>query len=140
MKEITSVHNTAVQLLRELQKPRARRENGLFVCESAKLVGEAVTLRLAQALFIEKGREVEYAPMIEQAESAGCELYVVSTAVMQAVSTAKTPQGVAFGGSSRSTGCRIPATSARFCARRMRRGLTARSSAQAARISTAQRR
>ena len=94
MKEITSVHNTAVQLLRELQKPRARRENGLFVCESAKLVGEAVTLRLAQALFIEKGREVEYAPMIEQAESAGCELYVVSTAVMQAVSTAKTPQGV----------------------------------------------
>ena len=32
--------------------------------------------------------------MIGQAESAGCELYVVSTAVMQAVSTAKTPQGV----------------------------------------------
>ena len=94
MKEITSVHNAAVQLLRELQKPRARRENGLFVCESAKLVGEAVALRLAQAFFIEKGREAEYAPMIEQAESAGCELYVVSTAVMQAVSTAKTPQGV----------------------------------------------
>ena len=153
MKEITSVHNAAVQLLRELQKPRARRENGLFVCESAKLVGEAVTLRLAQALFIEKGCEAEYAPMIGQAESAGCELYVVSTAVMQAVSTAKTPQGVVCtaripsrrrrwrgGGSSRSTGCRIPATSARFCARRMRRGLTARSSAQAARISTAQRR
>ena len=54
MKEITSVHNAAVQLLRELQKPRARRENGLFVCESAKLVGEAVALGLAQALFIEK--------------------------------------------------------------------------------------
>ena len=47
MKEITSVHNAAVQLLRELQKPRARRENGLFVCESAKLVGEAVALRLS---------------------------------------------------------------------------------------------
>ena len=30
MKEITSVHNAAVQLLRELQKPRARRENGLY--------------------------------------------------------------------------------------------------------------
>lgn len=94
MKEITSVHNAAVQLLRELQKPKARRENGLFVCESAKLVGEAVALRLVQALFIEKGREAEYAPMIEQAEGVGCELYVVSTAVMQAVSTAKTPQGV----------------------------------------------
>ena len=32
--------------------------------------------------------------MIGQAESMGCALYVVSTAVMQAVSTAKTPQGV----------------------------------------------
>ncbi|MFR5795417.1 MAG: hypothetical protein ACLUI3_07585 [Christensenellales bacterium] len=50
-------------------KTEARRENGLFVCESAKLVGEAVALRLAQALFIEKGREAEYAPMIGQAEA-----------------------------------------------------------------------
>ena len=58
MKEITSVHNAAVQLLRELQKPRARRENGLFVCESAKLVGEAVALRLAQARKLIAGRQL----------------------------------------------------------------------------------
>lgn len=94
MKEITSVHNATAQLLRELQKPRARRENGLFVCESAKMVGEAMTLNLARALFVETGREAEYAPMMARAESAGCEVYVVSRAVMQAVSTAKTPQGV----------------------------------------------
>lgn len=94
MKEITSVHNAAAQLLRELQKPRARREHGLFVCESAKMVGEAVALHLAQTLFVEKGREAEYAQMAAQAESMGCALYVVSQAVMQAVSTAKTPQGI----------------------------------------------
>lgn len=70
MKEITSVHNAAVQLLRELQKPRARRENGLFVCESAKLVGEAVALRLAQASLSKRGARMNDAPMIEQAESA----------------------------------------------------------------------
>ena len=90
MKEITSVHNATVQLLRELQKPKARRENGLFVCESAKLVGEALSLHLGQALFVEKGREDEYAQMLARAENAGCELYTVSGAVMQAVSTAKT--------------------------------------------------
>lgn len=94
MKEITSVHNAAVQLLRELQKPKARRENGLFVCESAKLVGEAITLHLCHALFVEKGREEEYARMTRQAEDAGCQLYVVSPAAMQAISTAKTPQGI----------------------------------------------
>lgn len=71
MKEITSVHNAAAQLLRELQKPRARREHGLFVCESAKMVGEAVALHLAQTLFVEKGREAEYAQMAAQAESMG---------------------------------------------------------------------
>lgn len=69
MKEITSVHNAAAQLLRELQKPRARREHGLFVCEAAKMVGEAVALHLAQTLFVEKGREAEYAQMAAQAES-----------------------------------------------------------------------
>ena len=71
MKEITSVHNAAAQLLRELQKPRARREHGLFVCESAKMVGEAVALHLAQTLFVEKGREAEYTQMAAQAEQHG---------------------------------------------------------------------
>lgn len=93
MKEITSVHNAAAQLLRELQKPRARREHGLFVCESAKMVGEAVALHLAQTLFVEKGREAEYAQMAAQAESMGCALYVVSQTVMQAVSTAENAAG-----------------------------------------------
>ena len=138
MKEITSVHNAAAQLLRELQKPRARREHGLFVCESAKMVGEAVALHLAQTLFVEKGREAEYAQMAAQAESMGCALYAVSQAVMQAVSTAKTPQGVVCT-------AKIPeppktAMLGRFCARRTRQGLTAQSSGPAVRIYMARRR
>ena len=153
MKEITSVHNAAAQLLRELQKPRARREHGLFVCESAKMVGEAVALHLAQTLFVEKGREAEYAQMAAQAESMGCALYVVSQAVMQAVSTAKTPQGIVCTAKIPEPpktltgkrivaldGVRIPAMLGRFCARRTRQGLTAQSSGPDVRIYMARRR
>ena len=75
LKEITSVHNSVVQLLRALQKPKARKENGVFVAESAKMVREAIELGLCRMLAIESGREEEYA-------------------VMQAASTAKTPQGI----------------------------------------------
>lgn len=63
------------------------------MCESAKMVGEAVALHLAQTLFVEKGREAEYAQMAAQAESMGCALYVVSQAVMQAVSTGENAAG-----------------------------------------------
>ena len=94
MKEITSVHNSVVQLLRALQKPKARKENGVFVAESAKMVREAVELGLCRMLAIESGREEEYAALIEKAEQAGCETLLFSSAVMQAASTAKTPQGI----------------------------------------------
>ena len=94
LKEITSVHNSVVQLLRDLQKPRTRRENGLFVAESAKMVGEAVDLGLCRMLAIQNGREEEYAALIQKAEQAGCETLLFSSSVMQAASTAKTPQGI----------------------------------------------
>lgn len=45
-------------------------------------------------LAIESGREEEYAALIEKAEQAGCETLLFSPAVMQAASTAKTPQGI----------------------------------------------
>ena len=61
MKEITSIHNPAVLALRELQRPRARREQGLFLCESAKMVREALALSLCRTLSVERGRETDYA-------------------------------------------------------------------------------
>ena len=42
MKEITSVHNPQVQSLKELQKAKGRREAGLFLAESMKMVREAI--------------------------------------------------------------------------------------------------
>lgn len=94
LKEITSIHNSAVQVLRELQKPRVRREKGLFLAESVKMVREALALSLTRTLVIDKARAEEYADMIAKAQEGGCEVLLVTSAIMQAVSEAKTPQGV----------------------------------------------
>ena len=67
MKEITSIHNPAVLALRELQRPRARREQGLFLCESAKMVREALALSLCRTLIVQRGREADYAREIDAA-------------------------------------------------------------------------
>jgi len=95
MKEITSVHNPAIQALKELSKPRNRREAGLFLAESMKMVREAVDHGLCRTLIIQKDRAAEYESLIAQAEESGCEGLLVTAAVMQAVSEQKTPQGIA---------------------------------------------
>ena len=86
MKEITSIHNPAVLALRELQRPRARREQGLFLCESAKMVREALALSLCRTLIVERGRETDYAQEIGQADAQGAQVLLVTTPVMQALS------------------------------------------------------
>ena len=95
MKEIASVHNPAVLALRELQKPRARREQGLFLCESAKMVREALALSLCRTLIVQRGREADYAREIDAAQAQCAQVLLVAPPVMQALSEAKTPQGIA---------------------------------------------
>lgn len=95
MKEITSVHNPQIQFLRGLQKAKNRRESGLFLAESVKMVREALMLSLCRTLIVNVKRTDEYADMISMAESAGCEVLLVTDAIMQALSEAKTPQGIA---------------------------------------------
>ena len=59
MKEITSVHNPQVQRLRELQKAKYRRESGLFLAESVKMVREAIALNLCRTLYVDGRRQQE---------------------------------------------------------------------------------
>lgn len=94
MKEITSVHNPQVQKLRELQKAKGRRETGLFLAESVKMVREALELGLCQTLIVDGARHQEQAALIGRALESGCEVLLVTPAIMQAVSEQKTPQGV----------------------------------------------
>ena len=93
-KEITSVHNPAVQALRELQKARARRETGLFLVEGVKMVDEALASGFCRTLVAEPQVLRADADRVSRAEAAGCEVLAVSRAVMGAVSEAKTPQGI----------------------------------------------
>ena len=94
MKEITSVHNPQVQALRDLQKARNRRETGLFLAESMKMVREALALSLCRTLVVDTKRQADYADLIAEAEKAGCEVLLVTAAIMQAISEQKTPQGI----------------------------------------------
>lgn len=94
MKEITSVHNPQVQRLRDLQKAKGRREAGVFLAESAKMVREAVGLGLCRTLIADAARAADYADLIERTQAAGGEVLLVTPAVMQAISAQKTPQGV----------------------------------------------
>ena len=94
MKEISSVHNPTVQELKDLQKAKARRERGLFLCESAKMVREALALSLCRTLIVERGRESDYAQEIAQAEALGCDVLLDTPAILGAISEQKTPQGI----------------------------------------------
>ncbi len=95
MKEITSVHNPQIQRMRELQKAKARREAGLFLADSVKMVREAIDLSLCDTLIIDKGRAQDYAELMQRAEETGCEVLLVTGAIMGAISEQKTPQGIA---------------------------------------------
>ena len=94
MKEITSVKNPQIQAIRELQKARNRRETGLFLAESMKMVREALALHLCHTLIVDAKRQEEYRALIGEAEADGCEVLLVTEAIMQAVSEQKTPQGI----------------------------------------------
>ena len=64
MKEITSVHNPQVQRLRELQKAKGRREAGLFLAESVKMVREAIALGICRTLIVDESRREALAELI----------------------------------------------------------------------------
>lgn len=94
MKEITSVHNPQIQFLRGLQKAKNRREANLFLAESIKMVREAIALRLCRMLIVDSRRQDEFTEMIAKAQEGGCEVLLVTPAIIQAISEQKTPQGV----------------------------------------------
>lgn len=95
MKEIDSVRNPDIQALRRLSRPRERQEAGLFLAEGAKLTGEALSLGLCKTLLVNKNSFSKFEEIVRTAQLAGCEVFLVSDAVMHAVCEAKTPQGVA---------------------------------------------
>lgn len=99
METITSRHNPLVAHLRRLASSGSyRRERGEFLCDSPKLLHEAL-LHGAELLTVAATRGMTLPDGIH----AGVRLVEVPEDVMQLISPAKTPQGVVFT-------CRLPRT------------------------------
>ena len=99
MEIITSRHNPLVAHLRRLASSGSyRRERGEFLCDSPKLLHEAL-LHGAELLTVAATRGMALPDGIH----AGVRLVEVPEDVMQLISPAKTPQGVVFT-------CRLPRT------------------------------
>ena len=94
LKEITSVHNPEIRMLRGLERAKERRESGLFLIEGVKMTAEAVSAGLCRILLIESDRQNDYTGLLRTAEERGARCVSVSRSVLQAVCTAATPQSV----------------------------------------------
>ena len=137
-KKITSLANPLVKEIRALQQKKHRDETGLFIAEGQKLVRDALDgdwpvdmLAYAAASASEAG----IGALAAETKAAGGTVLEVSAQVLEKITRRENPQNVvgvfkqrfapeaaigakAFGW--RSTGCAIPAISARSCAQSMR--------------------
>ncbi|MEW6718083.1 MAG: RNA methyltransferase [Chloroflexota bacterium] len=93
---ITSPQNPLIQRIRRLQdKPRARREAGLFIVEGVRLCEEALSAGWIPhlALYTEdlsaRGQVI-----VQQAEKMGGETHIVSGSAFRAASDTESPQGI----------------------------------------------
>ncbi len=95
MERITSLQNPLVKSLKKLHTPAARREAGLFLVEGIKLCEEALEngVRIRYCLVGEDDRARSLA-----ARCTDADCYSVSDAVIEKLSTAKTPQKIVMVG------------------------------------------
>ena len=98
MTRISSVHNPAVKYVRSLERGRTRREEGVYLAEGVRLVGEALTTRQTAPLVL-------YDPDLLKRSAVGTSLlaaipdwaersYEVEPAVLTAAAQTETPAGV----------------------------------------------
>lgn len=113
MQEITSVQNPYIRQLRQLNKRSARRAQGAFFVEGIKMVQEALRYAQVRAVLCDKELWGQWDEVLAQAEGRGIALYAVTEHVIEAISEAKTPQGIValveFPGEERPCGANIVA-------------------------------
>lgn len=90
---ITSLQNPQVKIWRSLNRSRAARtEHGLFLAEGEHMAAEALNANRAKALLIDERALEKYDPLAKR--SPAVPVYVLSGHVMEALSDARSPQGV----------------------------------------------
>jgi len=90
MERITSTKNPYIQELRSLKQKKHRQALGKFIAEGGKCALEALEYAQVESLLVLD----EDAPAVRRALAADVRVYLVSRAVLEAVSDAKTPQPV----------------------------------------------
>lgn len=91
---ISSLQNPQVKVWRTLTKSRAARKKfGLFLAEGEHMTAEAIQEKKATALIVNQALLDKYEPLIAASDCAS--VYLVNDAITEALSDAKTPQGIA---------------------------------------------
>lgn len=90
MQRISSMQNPQVQAWRKLKTRQARAEAGVFLVEGEKMVSEALALPgRVTALLVDDARQDKFAPLLTP------DAFLVTEAILAAVTDTKTPQGIA---------------------------------------------
>ena len=92
---ITSASNPRVKLARKLQRRRRRQETGLCVLEGRRLVEDAWRAGAAfDVVFVRDDQPSGDLPWLADLQAAGVPIFLVTEAVMAALSETVTPQGL----------------------------------------------
>jgi TrmH family RNA methyltransferase len=99
---ITSPSNQHIALLRSLHAPKGRRQEGLFLLEGPHLLAAALAASVIPRLIVFEPESLERTVAgrqlmgtIEDARSAGAQVFEATAAAIERASEARTPQGVA---------------------------------------------
>ena len=88
LRTITSTQNTYIKKLKTLKTKKGRTATNLFIADGEKCTSEAIEYGYADSVLSTD----ESHPIVQKALSACIDVYIVSEAVMNCVSEAKTPQ------------------------------------------------
>lgn len=92
---ITSPSNPKVKLVRALARKKERSAARQFVIEGARLIDDALRARVAPTLVLHTARiENDARALLDRLRAATPEVFAVSDAVMQDLTTTETPQGI----------------------------------------------
>lgn len=96
---IESTSNTRLKRIQRLRmNARFRRQEQAFVVEGWKLVGEALTHRLAESVYLSEGSLEEYRERVDQGSflqpETGVDIQIVSDPCFRQISDTVNPQGI----------------------------------------------
>lgn len=91
---ISSRQNPRVVGASHLSDKKYREKSGRFLCEGLKLTVEALSYGRLLELYLRESDAEKYADAAFDAESAGCEVFVVSDPAFDKITTEKAPQGI----------------------------------------------